>query len=207
MIISVRLRYLLLAAGALFLPGLARAQFIFAPGTYQLANGTKGNALLKLVLAEGGRPTVVVGSKNSRERTFRPADLPAFTIDTHRFIRVNDFRFLSGTDADFPGAAWLEMLETGPMELFYYHYQAEMGPGFKAHVKLPVLRKSGTTTFFAYAPGRTPGFDQKLAPGGFVASLFPADPVLQRQFATNSVSRAQLATVVHSYNQGVRLKP
>ena len=207
MIVSVRLFCLLLAAAGLFLPELARAQFIFAPGTYQLANGTKGTASLKLVLAEGGRPTVVVGSKNSRERTFRPADLPAFTIDAHRFIRVNDFRFLSGTDADFPGAAWLEMLETGPVELFYYHYQAEMGPSFKAHVKLPVLRKSGTTTFFAYAPGRTPGFDQKLAPGGFVASLFPADPVLQRQFATNSVSRAQLAAVVHTYNEGVRLKP
>ena len=117
MIISVRLRYLLLAAGTLFLPGLARAQLNFAPGTYQLANGTKGNALLKLVLAEGGRPTVVIGSKAGRERTFRPADLPAFTIDVHRFIRVNDFRFLSGTDAAFPGATWLEALETGPIEL------------------------------------------------------------------------------------------
>jgi hypothetical protein len=40
-----------------------------------------------------------------------------------------------------------------------------------------------------------------------VAALFPADPVLQRQFATNAVSRAQLAAVVHAYNQGVRLTP
>ena len=207
MIISVRLRYLLLAAGTLFLPGLARAQLNFAPGTYQLANGTKGNALLKLVLAEGGRPTVVIGSKAGRERTFRPADLPAFTIDVHRFIRVNDFRFLSGTDAAFPGATWLEALETGPIELFYYYYQVEMGPNFKAHVKLPVLRKFGTSIFFAYAPGHTPGFAPKLAPGGFVAALFPADPVLQRQFATNAISRTQLTAVVHAYNQGVRLTP
>jgi hypothetical protein len=207
MIIPVRLRYVLLAAGALLLPGRVRAQFNFAPGTYQLANGTKGTASLKLVLAEGGRPAVVVGSKNGRERTFRTADLPAFTVDTHRFIRVNDFRFLSGTDAEFPGATWLEALESGPVELFYYYYQVEMGTNFKAHVKLPVLRKSGTNVFFAYAPGRTPGFDPKLAPGGFVAALFPADPVLQRQFATNSVSRAQLAAVVHAYNQGVRLTP
>ncbi|GAA3983684.1 hypothetical protein [Hymenobacter antarcticus] len=203
----MRLFSFLLMIAALLLPARAQAQFTFAPGTYQLANGTKGTASLKLVLAEGGRPTVVVGSKNSRERTFRPADLPAFTIDTHRFIKVNDFRFLSGTDAEFPGAAWLETLETGPVELFYYHYQVEMGPNFKAHAKLPILRKAGTTTFFAYAPGRTPGFDQKLAPGGFVAALFPADPVLQRQFATNSVSRAQLAAVVRAYNQGVRLTP
>ena len=192
---------------ALLWPALAQAQLNFAPGTYQLANGAKGSASLKLVLAENGSPTMMVGIKNGRERKFRSTELTAFTIENHRFITVNDFRFRSGTDADFKDPALLEILETGPVELFYYHYQAELGPSFKAHVKLPVLRKSGTTTFFAYAPGRTPGFDQKLAPGGFVASLFPADPVLQRQFATNSVSRAQLAAVVHAYNQGVRLKP
>ena len=192
---------------ALLWPALAQAQFNFAPGTYQLANGAKGSASLKLVLAESGSPTMMVGIKNGRERKFRSTELTAFTIENHRFITVNDFRFRSGTDADFKDPALLEILETGPVELFYYHYQAELGSSFKAHVKLPVLRKSGTTTFFAYAPGRTPGFDQKLAPGGFVASLFPADPVLQRQFATNSVSRAQLAAVVHAYNQGVRLKP
>ena len=200
--------FFLLAIALFSLPGTSRAQFNFAPGTYQLANGTKGTASLKLVLAEGGRPTVVVGSKNSRERTFRPADLPAFTIDTHHFIRVNDFRFLSGTDAEFPGAVWLETLETGQVELFYYYYQVEMmRTNFKAHVTLPVLRKAGSPIFFAYAPGRTPGFDQKLAPGGFVAALFPADLVLQRRLATNSISRAQLAAVVHAYNQGVRLTP
>ena len=192
---------------ALLWPALAQAQFNFAPGTYQLANGAKGSASLKLVLAESGSPTMMVGIKNGRERKFRSTELTAFTIENHRFITVNDFRFRSGTDADFKDPVLLEILETGPVELFYYHYQAELGPSFKAHVKLPVLRKSGTTTFFAYAPGRTPGFDQKLAPGGFVASLFPADPVLQRQFATNSVSRAQLAAVVRAYNQGVRLKP
>ena len=192
---------------ALLWPALAQAQFNFAPGTYQLANGAKGSASLKLVLAENGSPTMMVGIKNGRERKFRSTELTAFTIENHRFITVNDFRFRSGTDADFKDPALLEILETGPVELFYYHYQAELGSSFKAHVKLPVLRKSGTTTFFAYAPGRTPGFDQKLAPGGFVAALFPTDPVLQRQFATNSVSRAQLAAVVHAYNQGVRLKP
>ena len=207
MIILVRMFYLLLAAKALFMPELARAQFNFAPGTYQLANGSKGEASLKLVLAENGSPTMMVGVKNGKERRFRAAEVTAFTVDSHRFVRVNDFRFLSGTEAGFSGPALLEILETGPVELFYYYYQVEMGPNFKAHVKLPVLRKAGTTTFFAYNPGRSPGFDQKLAPGGFVAALFPADPVLQRQFATNAVGRAQLAAVVHAYNQGVRLTP
>ncbi|WP_201982446.1 hypothetical protein [Hymenobacter rubidus] len=188
-------------------PGIAQAQFAFAPGTYELANGSKGSAQLKLVLAEGGSPATVVGSKNGRERTFRSPELPVFTIDTHRFVRANDFRLLSGTDAESKDPAWLEILETGSVELYFYYYQVEMGPNFKAHVKLPVLRKPGTSTYFAYSPGRTPGFDQKLAPGTFVAALFPADPVLQRQFATNAVSRAQLAAVVHAYNQGVRLTP
>ena len=202
----MRPRFLLLLAVGL-LPAAAHAQFNFAPGTYQLANGSKGEASLRLMLAEGGSPTMMAGVKNGKERKFRAAEVTAFTVDNHRFVRVNDFRFRSGTDADFKEPALLEILETGPVELFYYHYQVEMGTNFKAHVKLPVLRKAGTSTFFAYSPGRTPGFDQKLAPGGFVAALFPADLVLQRQFATNSVSRAQLAAVVHAYNQGVRLTP
>ena len=207
MITSVRPVCLLLITGMLFLSGMAHAQFNFAPGTYQLANGSKGTASLKLMLAENGSPTTMVGVKNGKERRFRASEVTAFTVESHRFVRVSDFRFLSGTDADFKEPALLEILETGPVELFYYHYQVEMGPNFKAHVKLPVLRKAGAGPFFAYAPGRTPGFDPKLAPGGFVASLFPADPVLQRQFATNSISRAQLAAVVRAYNQGVRLKP
>lgn len=198
--------FVFLLVAVLMLPGGAWAQFNFETGTYQLANGTTGTALLKLVLAEGGRPTTVVGSKNGRERTFRSAELPAFSVGSHRFIRSTDFRFLSGTDADSKDAAWLEVIETGPVELLTYHYQVEMGTNFKAHVRLPVLRKPGTNVFFAYSPGRTPGFDSKLAPGTFVAALFPADPVLQQQFATNAVSRAQLAAVVHAYNQGVRLK-
>jgi hypothetical protein len=199
--------FVFLLVAALLLPGRAWAQFSFETGTYQLANGSTGTALLKLVLAEGGRPTTVVGSKNGRERTFRSAELPAFTIGNRRFVRSTDFRFLSGTDTEFKDAAWLEVVETGPVELLTYYYQVDMGTNFKAHVRLPVLRKPGTNVFFAYSPGRTPGFDSKLAPGTFVAALFPADPVLQRQFATNAVSRAQLAATVHAYNEGVRLKP
>lgn len=201
----MRLFHFLLAVGAILLPGAVQAQFTFAPGTYQLANGSKGEASLKLVLAENGSPTMMVGVKNGKERKFRTAEVTSFIVENHRFLRVDDFRFLSGTDADFKEPALLEILETGPVELFYYYYQVEMGTNFKAHVKLPVLRKAGTNTFLAYSPGRSPGFDQKLAPGAFVAALFPADPVLQRQFATNGISRAQLVATVHAYNQGVRL--
>lgn len=198
---------ILLALVALLLPGIAQAQFSFAPGTYQLASGATGTASLKLVLAEGGAPTMVAGIKNGRERKFRSTEMTNFTIGQQRFVQASNFRFRSGTDADFTDPSILEVLETGAVELFYYYYQVEMGPNFKAHVKLPVLRKPGTATFFAYSPGRTPGFDSKLAPGTFVAALFPADPVLQRQFATNSITRAQLTDVVRAYNRGVRLKP
>ena len=192
---------------ALLWPALARAQFNFAPGSYQLANGATGTAPLKLVLAESGKPTVIVGSKNGKERTFRSTEMVEFTTGTHRFVRAANFRFRSGADADFTDPTLLEAVETGPVELFYYYYQLEMGTSFKAHVTLPVLRKTGSTVFFAYAPGRTPGFDQKLAPGGFVAALFPADPVLQRRFAVNGISRTELAAIVRAYNQGVRLTP
>ena len=197
----------LVLAGAALRPGRARAQFVLAPGTYQLATGARGTASLQLVLAAGGRPAAVAGVKDGRARTFRSAEVAAFTVGDHRFVRVDGFRLRSGTDADFSDPIFLELLETGPVELFYYHYQVEMGPNFKAHVKLPVLRKAGTAAYFAYSPGRTPGFDPKLAPGTFVAALFPADPVLQRRLALNGIARAQLPDVVRAYNRGVRLQP
>ncbi|MBD2768584.1 hypothetical protein IC235_11870 [Hymenobacter sp. BT664] len=193
------------ALTAFLLPGMAMAQFNLALGTYELANGSKGEAELKLVLAQEGKPTVVMGVKNGNKRTFRTSEINAFTIDNHSFITIKDFRFRSGSDADFKDPVLLEILETGPVELYYYYYLVEMGPNFKAHAKLPVLRKTGTNVFFAYSPTRTPGFDQKLAPGTFVAALFPADPVLQRKFAINGIPHAQLRAAVHAYNEGVRL--
>ncbi|MCC3154680.1 hypothetical protein Q3A66_16820 [Hymenobacter sp. BT770] len=205
--IVIRPLIFVLVAAAMLLPGLAQAQFKFAPGTYELANGAKGTASLKLVLAAGGSPTMVVGVKNGREHKFRSNEITAFTIDGHRFVQAANFRFRSGDDAGFQDPAILEIVETGKVELFYYYYQVTMGPNFLAHVKLHVLRKPGTNTFFAYNPGRSPGFDSKLAPGTFVAALFPADPVLQRKFATNGISLAQLPAAVHAYNQGVRFTP
>ena len=195
----------LLITASLLLPGAVHAQFNFAPGSYQLTNGAKGTASLKLVLAEGGSPTMMVGTRNGQERKFRSTDVASFNVDSHQFITVSDFRFRSGDDKDFKDPAILEAIETGPVELFYYHYQVAMGTNFTGHARLPVLRKRGTNTFFVYCPGRTPGFDQRLAPGTFVAALFPADPILQQQFATNAISRAQLVAAVHAYNQGVRL--
>ena len=185
-------------------PGPAFAQFAPTAGTYELASGEKGSATLRLVLAEGGAPTRLVGTKNGRERTFRSAQVKAFSLADRRFVSVGNFRFHSGTAASSPEPALLEIVETGAVELFNYYYQVEMGTNFKAHVTLPVLRKVGTGVFFAYAPGRTPGFDPKLAPNGFAAALFPADAALQRQLATGSIGRAQLAAAVRAYNQGVK---
>jgi len=203
----MKILFLLLLAALAFSPGRSQAQFSPAEGSYELNNGEKGTATLKLVLAEGNAPTRLVGTKNGRERTFRSAQIKSFSIENHRFASISNFRFHSGTSANSSEPALLETIETGAVELFSYYYLVEMGTNFKAHVTLPVLRKAGTSVFFAYAPGRTPGFDLKPAPGGFVAALFPADPVLQRQLATGSIGRAQLAAAVRAYNQGTRLKP
>lgn len=127
----MRLSYFLLAAGAILLPAVARAQFSFAPGTDQLANGSNGEASLKLALAEDGSPTMMVGVKNGKERKFRAAEVTAFTVESYRFMRVNDFRFFSGTDADFKERALLEIIESGPVELFYYYYQVEIGTNLR----------------------------------------------------------------------------
>jgi hypothetical protein len=197
---------LLTALSPALLPTSARAQFALAPGTYQLANGAQGTASLKFVPAEADHPTLVTGVRNGQERSFRCSEVTAFTVDTHKFSRQDGFRLRAGYDAQHPGPVLLELVETGPVELFYYHYVAEMGASLKAHVRLPVLRKQGTQTFFVYSPQRTPGLPAGQGNGTFAAALFSADPVLQRRFATNAVTRPAIADLVRAYNSGVRLK-
>jgi hypothetical protein len=196
----------LAALSPALLPTSARAQFALAPGTYQLANGAQGTASLKFVPAEADHPTLLTGVRNGQERSFRCAEVAAFTVDNHKFSRQDGFRLRAGYDAQHPGPVLLELVETGPVELFYYHYVAEMGASLKAHVRLPVLRKQGTQTFFVYSPQRTPGLPPGQGIGTFAAALFSADPVLQRRFATNVVTRADIADLVRAYNSGVRLK-
>ena len=188
-------------------PGQAQAQFTFAPGHYQLASGAQGNAELKLVLAEDEQPGAMVGVKNEQERSFRLAQVAAFSVDGHAFARQDGFKLRAGFDTKFAGPVLLETVVTGgPVELFYYYYVAPMGP-IKAHITLAVLRKRGSNAFFIYSPKRTPGIEARQALSPLVAGLFTGDPSLQRQLATNAIARAQLPDLVRAYNQGVRLKP
>ena len=196
----------LLQVAALLVPGLAHAQFVLADGTYQLATGAQGSAQLKFAPADASHPTLLTGVRNGQERSFRSHEVTAFSIDSHRFVREDNFRLHLGFDAQYPGPALLEVVATGPVELYYYHYVAELGASLKAPVHLPVLRKQGTSLFVVYSPQRTPGLAAGLGTGTFAAALFTGDPVLQRQLATNAVARAQLADLVRAYNQGVRLK-
>lgn len=69
-----------------------------------------------------------------------------------------------------------------------------------------MLRKKGTATFFVYGPKHPPGLPVGQGTGTFAAASFTGDPVLQRQLATNAVTKAHLADLVRAYNQGTRLK-
>ena len=196
-----------LASALMLSPNHARAQFIFAPGHYQLASGAQGDADLKLVLAEDAKPGAMAGIKNGQERGFRPAQVASFSVDGHAFARQDGFKLRAGFDAQFSDPVLLETVVTGgPVELFYYYYIAPMGP-IKAHITLAVLRKKGSAAFFAYSPKRAPGLEAQQALSPLVAGLFPADPVLQRQLVGNQVTRVQLPDLVRAYNRGVRLKP
>lgn len=81
-----------------------------------------------------------------------------------------------------------------------------MGASLKTMVRLLVLRKKGTSNFFIYSPKHTPGLPVGQGTGTFAAALVSSDPVLQRQLATNAVTKAQLADLVRAYNKGTRLK-
>ncbi|WP_125916986.1 hypothetical protein [Hymenobacter coccineus] len=196
-----------LLTSSFLLPGKARAQFAFAPGHYKLATGAQGDADLKLVLAEDNRPGAMAGVRNGQERSFRLAQVAAFSVDGHSFARQDGFKLRAGFDAQFTDPVLLEtVVVDGPIELFHYYYVAPMGP-LKAHITLAVLRKKGTNNFFVYSPKHAPGLNAQQALSPLVAGLFPADPILQRQLVSNQVTRVQLPDLVRAYNKGVRLKP
>ncbi|MGI4885484.1 MAG: hypothetical protein ACRYFR_11050 [Janthinobacterium lividum] len=196
-----------LLAGSLLLPDTARAQFAFAPGHYKLASGAQGDADLKLVLAEDNKPGVMAGLRNGQERSFRLAQVAAFSVEGHSFARQDGFKLRAGFDAQFADPVLLEtVVADGPVEMFHYYYVAQMGP-LKAHITLAVLRKKGTNNFFVYSPKHAPGLNAQQALSPLVAGLFPADPLLQRQLVSNQITRVQLPDLVRAYNQGVRLKP
>lgn len=196
-----------LFVGSLLLPGHARAQFAFAPGHYKLTSGAQGDADLKLVLAEDNKPGAMAGVRNGQERSFRLAQVAAFSVEGHAFARQDGFKLRAGFDAQFADPVLLEtVVAGGPVELFHYYYVAPMGP-LKAHITLAVLRKRGTNNFFIYSPKHAPGLNAQQALSPLVAGLFPADPILQRQLVSNQITRVQLPDLVRAYNQGVRLKP
>lgn len=196
-----------LLAGSPLLPGTARAQFAFAPGHYKLASGAQGDADLKLVLAEDDKPGAMAGLRNGQERSFRLAQVAAFSVEGHSFARQDGFKLRAGFDAQFADPVLLEtVVADGPVEMFHYYYVAQMGP-LKAHITLAVLRKKGTNNFFVYSPKHAPGLNAQQALSPLVAGLFPADPLLQRQLVSNQITRVQLPDLVRAYNQGVRLKP
>ncbi len=195
---------LVAGSAALLAPPAAHAQYALALGTYHLTSGAMGAAEFKLEPAEADHPTRVAGVRDGQTRTFRPEDLSAFTTGEHRFQRQDGFRVRYGFDARYRTPPLLEIVESGPVELFYYHYIADMGAGMKAYVRLPVLRRASTQAFVIYSPQRTPGLPAGQGAGTFAATLFAADPALLRRFATNTVKAQELAAVVRAYNQ--RLK-
>jgi len=197
--------FFLVAGSVAFLtPPAAQAQYALAPGTYQLTTGATGAAEFKLEPAEADHPTRVAGVRNGQTRTFQPEDLSAFTTGEHRFQRQDGFRARYGFEARYPNPVLLEIVESGPVELFYYHYIADMGAGMKGYVRLAVLRRAGTQAFVIYSPQRTPGLPAGQGAGTFAATLFAADPALLRRFATNAVKAQEIAEVVRGYNQRVK---
>ena len=182
----------------------AQAQFKFAPGFYTLTNdSSRHEGPLKFSLAGFIQPAKLRAREANGTQTLDLNQVSSFVIDNHQFQRVDDFPFPAGYDDKYDGPIFLELVESGEIELFAYHYTFQAG-NYVANVVLPVLRHRGTTDYAVLNSDDARGIDVRNTPQAreSVARLFNKDPELQKRILAGAVLSANVIQYVRAYNAG-----
>ena len=109
----------------LLLPLIGFGQFEFKPGTYELANGTKGEGELKY--NSGFRPRLTVKT-NKNKTDYSPGEVNHFTMGEQLFMPVSDFILDSGLPFTLKSHIendFAELVDTGRVQLLYFYFLAE----------------------------------------------------------------------------------
>jgi hypothetical protein len=202
---------LLLVAAFLPLPALAQIklfttqQFKYAPGVYRLEDGEEGSGTLKYELAGAFAPSCLrVKDDGVHQLAKYPLSyVRSFAIEGRSFVRVevDDLPATGGFDQKYSDPIFLEVADTGRVNLYAYHYNYQTLNEITA-VSMPVLRVRGSQTYVFFCPERVPGFSRKVGLPKEAAPLFSNDPELQRRILSGAVTWDNLAAYVRAYNRG-----
>lgn len=194
---------LLILLSGLLLP--AQAQFKFAPGSYTLTDGSRHEGTLKFVLAGFLQPAKLKIKEAKGAQGLDLEQVSSFDTDNHRFQRVDDFPFPGGYDSNHGGPVFMELIESGEIELFAYHYTFQAG-NYVAEVVLPVLHQQGTSAYSVLNSDDARGIDVRNTQQAreSVALLFDKDPELQKRILAGAVVSANIVQYVRAYNSGAK---
>lgn len=184
----------------------AQAQFQFAPGTYTLTDGSIHEGSLKFVLTNFRQPAKLKIKDAKGNQNVDLKYVNSFTIDNHSFQRIDEFPYPGGYDSDHDGPVFMELIESGEIEIFAYNYIFQAGSNYIAFITVPVLRRKGTTDYAVLNSDNVHGIDVRDTPRAreSVALLFSKDSELQRRVLAGAVLSANIVQYVRAYNSGAK---
>ena len=200
------MRFLLLLL-AMLSPLLGRAQAEFIPGSYELANGTKGKGLLSYETGPKARllvkdPKADPASKaGQKAQEFAAGKVRAFTILGDQYVALHSITLDSGK----PGAAvtrkndFGKLLIDGRLELITYDgAPAPAGtakPAPAAPARVYLLRRQGEDEAFSI-----PVVGKKYRE--MLTSFLDGRPDLMKKVSFKPMPDEDLRELIKSYNSG-----
>lgn len=130
-----------------------------------------------------------------------------FVIGQRLFIPVDRSLLpeVGGYDRKYQDPIFLEVIDTGRVELYAYYYFYQLGANYSTTVAMLALRPRGNAPLVFFHPDAAPGISRKAGTAQQVASLFAEDPELQKRLLSGSVPDGVLVQYVRAYNNGERL--
>lgn len=183
----------------LFFPTLCFAQREFTQGSYELADGTKGEGEIKYTSGMGAK--LIVKSTGKEGKTaFSPEQVKSFRVTNKFFIPVHDFMVNNGmplTPQYHINHDFAELIDTGKVELLKYTFLVgNMKDHTSQYVGLMLIRRRNEQLVSLPFP------DKKARP---VLSSFVKDrPDLVEYISQEALYEDKIRAIIQVYNSGLK---
>lgn len=210
------MRFLFLLLFAVFSPLLGLAQNEFVPGTYELANGTKGSGMLsyengykaKLVVKDAkADPTTKEGKKG---QSFLASKVRSFTIAGDRYVMLHSIKLDSGMPFSSMSLKnnFGKMVLEGKLELFEFALTEMVRTGFSRDQSGNYNSPRGAVNSMAYLLRRQGEDDAVSIPvtgkkyREVLTSFLAGRPDLIKKVGPRPSSTEDLRELINAYNSG-----
>lgn len=200
------MRFIALLSAIILLPSIGFAQKNFSPGTYELANGTKGEGDIDYKSGAGAELVVKSGPKNKKV-SYSPQDVKSFRAYGKNFVSVHDFTINSGLPMSMNFRIkhdFAEVLDTGRVELLDYSFMmSNMAKGSNPGEAVPSAPFSTGCALIRRRGGPLSCVPSVVKKGRPVIATFIKDrPDLVARLNKEEYSAATVRSIIQAYNSG-----